>query len=65
MRNSTTMLSSKNDGMKPSAARYRSVTAGLALVTLVITGAAATPPQAGPSSPPPPVNECSDYGCER
>jgi len=58
------MLSSKNEGMKPNAARYRNVAAGLALVTLVITGAAATPTQAGPASPPP-VNECSDYACER
>jgi len=58
------MLSSKNEGMKPNAARYRNVAAGLALAILLIAGAVATPTQADPSSSPP-VNECSDYACER
>ena len=44
----------------PNTARHCRVAAGLTLAILVATA----PTQVGPPSPPP-VNECSDFACEK
>jgi hypothetical protein len=64
MRTSKKILGIKNDRTKLSAARRRSAVAGLALATLVIAAGVARPTHADTSSSPP-VDECSDFACEK
>jgi len=58
----TTMRKFRNT--KLSAARHRSAVAGLALAILVIAAGVAKPTHADTSSSPP-VDECSDFACEK
>ena len=54
----------KNDRTEPSAPRRRTAVAGLALATLVVAAGVAKPTHADTSSSSP-VDECSDFACEK
>ena len=62
MRTSKSIVGITNDRTKLSAARCRTIAAGLALI---LAGAAAGPhvTYAGTSSTPP-VSKCTDFGCQ-
>jgi hypothetical protein len=64
MRTSRKIPSIENDRTKPSAARRLGAVAGLALATLLIAAGVANPTHADTSSSPP-VDECSDFACEK
>jgi hypothetical protein len=64
MKTSKTILGMEHDRTEPSAARHRTLVAGLSLAILLIAAAVTSPTHAATSSPPP-VSECSDFACEK
>ena len=64
MKASKNTVGRKNDSTTVSAARRRIAGAGLALATLVFAAGVANPTHAD-TSPSPPVDECSDFACEK
>ncbi len=63
MRTSKSIVGITNDRTKLSAARRRSIAAGLALAILAAVAGGPHVTYAGTSSTPP-VSKCTDFGCQ-